>query len=439
MRTPLTQLRARWTDQAGASLLVYGIVSLFIFLEQFGLTTTDTNPALIEEPGRFLKGALQLWDSSHNFGELQNQAYGYLFPQGPFFLLADAAHLSPWIAERLWTVLLIVVGCEGARLVGRSMGLAPWPAWIAGLAYGLNPRTIGELTTRSAEILPTVVLPWVALPVLLAITGRIGARRAAVLSAAAFLCAGAANATATLAILPFVLVLLAWAIRTRRASWRLLGWWAALMAIANAWWIAALLVTMPFTPDFFDYVEDAPLTTRTAGFNAALRGMSNWVGYTFAGGKPTWPAGAMLAFNPALVLATGVLAAIGAYGMATFHRPWRTPLVISGTVGLVLVTVAHADSVFTSPLAPSLVTLLDGPLAVLRNVSKADPSLRLPLALGVGMVLAKVLQRVPPTGRGRAQAGRQLGVAAVVLLALSPLTPVWAHQPRTPVWEGIPD
>ena len=108
-----------------------------------------------------------------NFGELQNQAYGYLFPQGPFFLLSHAAQVPPWVAERLWSVLVVVDRGRGLRRLGRGMGMGPWAAWVAGMSYGLAPRILSQVGVRSAEVLPTAVLPWVALPIVLAITGRL--------------------------------------------------------------------------------------------------------------------------------------------------------------------------------------------------------------------------------------------------------------------------
>ena len=159
----------------GASLLVYGVLLLFALLEQFGETTNDTKTPLIERPLAFLQSAGTLWNPQMNFGELQNQAYGYLFPQGPFFVVLDAVHVAPWVTERLWSVLVLVIGCEGARLVARAIGLDVWPAWVAGMAFGLNARVISQVGVRSAEVLPTAVLPWVVLPIVLALTGRLPA------------------------------------------------------------------------------------------------------------------------------------------------------------------------------------------------------------------------------------------------------------------------
>ncbi len=432
MRTP------RVDSRTGASLLVYLVLLAFALFEQVGRTTSDTKTPLIERPGTFLHEATTLWDPMMNFGELQNQAYGYLFPQGPFYLAGSAMHVAPWITERVWAVLLVVVAAEGLRRLALSMGFTPWAAWVAGMAYGLSPRILSQFAVRSAELLPTAVLPWVVLPIVLAATGRLAPRRAALFSGVAFMFGGAVNATATVAGLPLVVVFLVWAARRRLVPWSMLGWWSLVLVVTNAWWAVSLLRLRVYSPPFFDFVEDAKTTTGTAGFAATVRGLSNWINYTFMGSRPDWPAGFEFSYQPVLVLASGVLAALGVLGLVWLPKPWRAPVVVAACVGLVCVTVAHS-SPFQSPLAPGLQHVLDGGLALLRNVSKAELMVRLPLCLGIGATFARLARR-----RRTRRAGARLPVAAVaagalVALVLGMAQPVVALNTRSPGWTQVPD
>ena len=86
-----------------AAIGVYVILLMAAIFEQFGKTTNDTKTPLIETPAKFLEGSLGLWNPMVSLGELQNQAYGYLFPQGPYYLLADLVNLPPWVSERVWS------------------------------------------------------------------------------------------------------------------------------------------------------------------------------------------------------------------------------------------------------------------------------------------------------------------------------------------------
>ena len=425
--------RPRVNTRTGASLLVYTVLLAFALFEQLGRTTSDTKTPLIEDPAKFLLGATTLWDPSTDFGQLQNQAYGYLFPQGPFFLALHLVHVAPWVTERLWSVGVIMLAAEGARLLGRATGLVPWAAWVAGMSYGLSPRILSQVGVRSAEVLPTAALPWAALPLVLALSGRLSPRRAALLSAGAFMFSGAVNATATVAGLPLLAVLIVWGARRRAVPWSMLGWWSLFIALTNFWWAASLIRLRAYSPPFFDFVEDSRATTETTGYAATLRGLSNWINYAYLGNTPNWPAGYAYSYEPWLVLASGLVAALGVGGLVVYARPWRTPLAISALIGVVLVTIAHG-SPFQSPLTGAVRTLLDGDFALLRNVSKAELLLRLPLCLGVGAVFARVLERrlVRRTRR------RSLAAAAVVALVLGLAQPAVAMELRTPGWRSVP-
>ncbi|KQY64038.1 alpha-(1-_3)-arabinofuranosyltransferase domain-containing protein [Nocardioides sp. Root140] len=428
-----------------ASLAVYLVLLGAGMLEQFGKITNDTKTPLIEAPGKFLAGATTLWNPQMTMGELQNQAYGYLFPQGPFFLGFDLMGVPPWITERLWSLLIIVAAAEGARRVARAIGLDPWPAWIAGMAFALNARLLGQVATRSAEILPTAVLPWVLLPIVMAITGSLGHRRAALFSVAAFMFAGSVNGTATAAGLPLVLIVLVFGVRAGRVPLSTVWWWLGLLVTTSWWWASSLLSLNAYSPPFFDYVEDARTTTTTTGYEPALRGADNWVGYLYQGNKPNWPAGYEYAFDPLLVVVSGLIAAIGVVGLVRLRSRWRNPFLLSLGLGMVCLTAAHL-SPQQSPLAPLLVDLLDGVLALLRNVSKADPLVRLPLAIGVGAFASELLARRQSALRASTPGPRALvslrrSYAGVVVLGIAVLfmaQPALALNLRTPGWSETP-
>jgi arabinofuranan 3-O-arabinosyltransferase len=425
-----------------ASLVVYLVLVALAMFEQWGRVTHDTKTPLITDPGDFLASSFSFWRAGTGLGEIQNQAYGYLFPQGPFFLLGEALGAAPWVTERLWSVLVVVVGAEGARRVARELGLAAWPAWVAGMAYGLNPRVIAEFTVRSAEILPSAALPWAVLPVVMAARGRLAPGRAALFSAAAYTVAGSVNGTATGAPLLLVVVLLVWAWRRGMLPGRMVLLWFGWTSVVNLWWVASLLQLNSFSPPFFDYVEDAGTTTATTGFATSLRGLSNWVNFIPTGSHATWPAGYSLAYDPWLAGATLLAAGIGLLGLVTWRAPWRVPLVVSVVVGLVCLQVGH-ESAVQSPLAPFVREQFDGVFALLRNVHKVDPVLRLPLCVGVGAAVAALLtwSTALPGRRRRVRPSlvRSLCVASVVLLVFASAMPVILLRTRTPGWERYPD
>jgi len=415
----------------------YLALAVLILTEKFGETTSDTRLDLTNAPTEFLRDTFTLWNSQVSLGELQNQAYGYLWPQGPFFSGLAEIGVPGWVTERLWSVLVLVVACEGLRRVALALEANVWAAAIAGLAYGLSPRMVAELGVRSAEILPGAVLPWALLPLVYAVTGRLRPWRAALLSAAAFAFSGGVNGTATFAPAVLLIVVVAWAVLSHRLSWRFGFGWAGLMVAVNAWWAISLVQFGAYSPPFFDFVEDARTTTRTAGFSNGLRGTSNWVDYIVVGGRRWWPAGYDVSFDAWVVLASGAVAALGLLGLLRYRGVLRVPLLISATVGIIAICIAHTGPL-DSPLAQPLQDLLDGPLAPLRNVPKADPVLRVPLSLGLAVLLTQVfgaLRGKNPWRRVTAGALAGAIVAGVATMA----APVAGANLRTPGWTEFPD
>ncbi len=138
-------------------MLVALCILLANLLQQPGRTTFDTKLDLALDPGGLLARALSMWSPGAAFGGVENQAYGYLFPQGAFFALGDLLGLQPWLTQRVWSALVLVLAYEGARRLYRALvpdtGLAA--EMTAGLAYATAPRLLGLAGVLTGEVLPT--------------------------------------------------------------------------------------------------------------------------------------------------------------------------------------------------------------------------------------------------------------------------------------------
>ncbi|HYN67068.1 MAG TPA: alpha-(1-_3)-arabinofuranosyltransferase family protein [Ornithinibacter sp.] len=433
-----------------AHRVIIATLVLSQLVQQPGRQTFDTKLDLVVDPASLLASAVHLWNPLLSFGELQNQAYGYLFPLGSFFALGDAVGLPPWLVQRFWSALVLVAAFEGARRLLRAVSPASAPGlWlIAGLAYALAPRTVGLVGVLSAEALPAAVLPWVVLPLVHAVSGRWTPARAAGLSGLAFLMVGGINATAAVAILPLpaLVVLLG---RGPGSRLRLAAWWSAAVLAASAWWVLPLLVLGRYSPPFLDVIETARATTGPLGWSNVARGLDDWLFFAVVDGGPWWAGAAQLASSPVLVAATAAVAALGFVGLLHRGMPARLPLAAGALVGVALMVLGHDAGVLASPLAGATRDLLDGVLAPLRNVHKLDPGVRLPLALGlahlVGVLVARRSTRARPAGGVRRRVGPRARpllagavVTTVVALLVTSAWPLVAGTARQAGWTEVP-
>lgn len=404
---------------------------LLAFVQSPGKVAADTKLDLVVDPVGFLQRAIGLWDPQGYFGQLQNQAYGYLVPMGPFFVLGKLAHLEPWVVQRAWWALLLVVAFLGTYrvLVALRVG-TPATRVLGALAYALAPRILTELGAISSESMPMAFAPWILLPLIQGAAGG-STRRAAARSGLAIVLAGGVNAVATLAVLP----LPAWWLLTRERGPRrasLMRWWAVAVVTACAWWAIPLLVLGRYSPPFLDWIESAQISTSVTTLLDATRGTSHWLARIVGPDGAEWPAGWLLVTVPVLVLATTGLAALGLAGASRRDNPHRHFLVGAALIGLTLVTLGHLGPV-TPPWAGAVRELLDGPLAPFRNVHKFDPTLRLAVAAGVAHLLAVVtpVRRWPSLRSVRVRQLTVLGlVSALALTAAPALLGGLASRPR---------
>ncbi|WP_018178177.1 alpha-(1-_3)-arabinofuranosyltransferase domain-containing protein [Jongsikchunia kroppenstedtii] len=419
------------------SLIAAAVALLLAFGQSFGDIAADTKLDLTADPARFLGRAAHLWSSQAPLGQVQNQAYGYFFPHGTWFLIGHWLHIPPWITQRLWWALLLWVGFVGLVRVAEALAIgSPASRIIAGAAFALSPRVLTTLGAISSETLPMMLAPWALLPVVQALNSaevRAGPRQLALRSACAVAMMGAVNAAATaaaagVAVLWFLLH------RPCRRWASFGGWWLLGGVLACLWWSVPLLILSRVSPPFLDYIESSHTTTEWTSLTEILRGTSNWTPFV----SDERVAGVALVSQPFAVLCTGAVAAAGLAGLTMRRMPFRGRLLVLLMVGVVLIGIGYAGS-FGSPISGPIRDFLDGSGAALRNVHKFDPLIRLPLALGIAHLLGRLrLRRGALAHPERDPAAA--GAMAVVVALLGASSMAWAgNLAPTGTYRAIPD
>jgi arabinofuranan 3-O-arabinosyltransferase len=421
---------------------------MLAFAQSPGLISPDTKLDLTADPLRFLARAADLWNSELPFGQTQNQAYGYLFPHGAFFLAGDLAGLPGWVTQRLWWALLLTAGFWGLLRVAEALGIGNMPSRvIAATAFALSPRVLTTLGSISSETLPMMLAPWVLLPVILAMRGAAGGapdertpRLLAARAGVAMAMMGAVNAVATLTgCLPAVIW---WACHRPNGRWLRFGaWWLLAAALAVTWWLVPLLLLSRVSPPFLDFIESSGVTTQWTSLTEVLRGTSAWTPFV----APNATAGTSLVTGSVAILATTLVAAGGLAGLALRSMPARGRLVSMLMFGVVLLAVGYSGGL-GSPVAHQVQVFLDAAGAPLRNVHKLEPVVRIPIALG----LAHLLSRVPLPGSvarpqwiqsfAHPEDDKRVAVVIVLLAALAAGTSLaWTGRLAPPgTFTGIP-
>ncbi|MEO8851467.1 MAG: alpha-(1-_3)-arabinofuranosyltransferase family protein, partial [Allobranchiibius sp.] len=357
-------------------------MALFPWLIAPGQIQPDTKVDLTIAPWQYLARALQAWNGHAGLGELQNQAYGYLFPMGPVFGITRSLGVTPWAAQRIWWSILLLVAFYGVLRLVDSLGLASPQVGLLGAAlYALCPRILTLLAENSSEAWPMALAPWLVLaarPLLRVELHRRTLLRSVVLSGLLAAGLGGVNATASglMLLLPFLYLL------THRQGRRRLVWWIPAVVAGALWWIAPLVILGSFAYPFLDFIETAATTTSVTSVPNILRGNSYWVPYlSNAAGQPFWQAGWVSATSVVSVLATTAVAGVGLVGVVRMRGHLARFALVSIVLGTVFMALGHGGEL-GSPIDEQVRALLNGPLAPLRNVHKADALIRLPIVLG---------------------------------------------------------
>jgi arabinofuranan 3-O-arabinosyltransferase len=148
----MRRLKAGGTEQvAWRARLVLGFLVLIAlcFHQAPGKIVADSKLDLTAGPGGFLARSLHLWDPQGAFGQLQNQAHGYLLPMGPFHWRLDALSVPDWVTQRLWWSVVLCVAFLGVWKLCNALDYGvPWTCFAAALLYALSPHMLGAGRSR---------------------------------------------------------------------------------------------------------------------------------------------------------------------------------------------------------------------------------------------------------------------------------------------------
>ena len=438
MTAPLTRTRPEAAARRGLEpwtgtgrlvgiLVPAAIAYVPLLLTAPGRIAADTKTYLYLDPGRLLADAPYIWDSQIGLGTVTHQNIGYLWPMGPWYWLFDALGVPDWIAQRLWLGTVLFAAGIGVRFLLRTLRWGTGaPGWggllVASLAYMLSPY----LLDYSARI-SVILLPWSALPWLIALTAR-ALRRGGWRDPAAFalvvLTVGGVNATALLLVGIGPLLWVAWAVWLER-SVPLRGAVAAvsrigvLTLVTSLWWLAGLWAQGRYGLPVLRYTETYKTVAEVATAPEVLRGLGYWffygsdklgpwiepsVTYTENVGVLTLsyllPLAALLSAALvrwrhrayfALLVGIGALTAIGAH-------PWNGPSI----AGAVFKAFTRTDAGLSMRSTPRAVPLVVLGLAVFLGagvsaLGRRLPRLAVPATALVGLL---VVANLPTLWRG---------------------------------------
>ncbi len=402
--------------------LVLAVVAYVPFLlSATGRVSADTKQYLYLDPGRLLGDAPYLWDAGYGAGTLTHQNIGYLFPMGPYFWLLDTLGVPDWVAQRLWLGTITFAAGAGVLFLLRTLQWRTrWTALAAALVYMLTPYQLAYTGRISA-----ILLPWAALPWMIALVARAlrrGGWRDPALFALVTLVVGSTNATSLLLVGLAPVLWLVFAVVRGDASARDAVTTALRIGVlcffTSLWWIAGLVLQGGYGINYLDVSETVRTVAEGSSPTEVLRGLGNWFFYGGDAAGPWIPQAVDLTQRTWLIAASfGLpLLALAAAAVTRWrHRAYFVALLVLGTVAAV--GAFPYDS--PSPIGAVFKSWATGSTAglAMRSTPRAVPL----VVLAVAILLAAGLDALAARLTVRWRTVAVVGVIALTFLTFVPV------------------
>ncbi len=435
-------LRGRAREHSAS--LVYALLAALCYVPLLvtarGRVASDTRQAVYLDPAWFLSHVLSIWDPSRDLGTVAHQNVVLVFPMGTYYWFTHLLGFPVWIAQRLWLGSVLFGAALGVLYLARTLrwqGLGPI---VAAVVYAMSPYVL-QYGTRTSVLL----LPWAALPWLVALTERSlrtgGWRHPALFALVTMLIAVNATSAALIMVGPALWVANSvWITKevAARDAWRAALRIALLTALTSLWWVVALVIEGRYGLPLLSYTETIEQVALTSSATEVLRGLGYWVPYLSQRGFAEVSGAHIYLENlPVLALqfAVVLLAFLGIAAIRWRYRFFFVAMIVAGVViGIGAYPVTNQSplgSLFIDFARSSHIGL------ALRSTTRAAPLVLLGIACILGASVDALHARVPRTGLA---VGAAVTFIAIVLapsvVGAELVDPLYSRTESVPIyWE----
>jgi arabinofuranan 3-O-arabinosyltransferase len=417
-----------------AEPVAYGVLGLCVLavlvLTDRGWFAPDTRPELYLAPGRALARSLAAWRPDPYLGQPNFDAGSA--PAAAVVAVIRGLGVDAWLAVRLWRALLLGVAGWGAATLLRTVAPEAGPAGrvAAATVYVANPYVVVAGAT-SPVLQPYALLPWLVVALAWSVRDRRSWRGPAAFALAFFACGGTNAGVVPAFMLLAVPCYLAYARLAGGVPWpamvipvlRCLG----LALAVSLYWLVPALLASASGQAIAESTEKPSDVAAASSYAETLRLLGLWTLYGREGERLFLPGLAGYLTDPLVVAASFALPVAAAAGALVSRARARAlgalllALAVPVMVGLFPTT---APTPFAR-LLDAAFRHLPGAIAF-RTTSKAGAL----AALGITVLVAAGVAELWRRGNGPGRAAALLAALAVLAVAVLPAWTGGLHLER---------
>jgi arabinofuranan 3-O-arabinosyltransferase len=417
------------TGRGEWALLVAGAVALAaaVIATRWGDFTPDTRPDVYQQPGRFLSSTVQAWVGGSS-GLGQGNFNAGAAPVAAVVWVIRALGAEPWLAVRIWRLLLLLVAAWGIRrYLGALLGsrLTPAARLLVTAFWVANPYVVVAGNTTPI-LLPYALLPWTMLAFLHASREPRSWRWPAAFALAFF-----AQTGLNAGVVPFfqLLALPAHLVHARwveRRSWpdlaRTVVRCGVLAVAVSLYWLLPSLLASGTGAGIAGATENPRDVSRTASYAESARLLGHWPLYGRSGKRLFLGGYTVYLTDVWVLLASFALPVAAGLALARSRARERLLVVALLTAGLpVMVGLFPPDRPYTA--GRLLAGVFDAVPASLAFRTTNKVGAVVVLAYAVAFALGIRAWQLRTRSRGRALRG-VVGLVVVAVLA-GASAPLW--------------